>query len=152
MDEKYASYLEGWRERHHRAEMAAARRRRRGRLLARRCAAVLAAEYGARRVWLFGSLTTGRVGSRSDIDLLVEGVRPEDFLRALARCDQVTGGFPLDLVDAAECREDFLRLVRDKGVLLLDEGKLLGSGRGTCQHRLGSGRDTSGIGGGGEPD
>jgi predicted nucleotidyltransferase len=70
------------------------------RRLADRCAELLREQFGARRVVLFGS-TAGDAPwhSRSDLDLAVEGLRPEDYLRALNACYALLPpGLELDLI------------------------------------------------------
>jgi predicted nucleotidyltransferase len=54
---------------------------------------------GARRVWLFGARASNHsADSRSDLDLAVEGIRP-DRLPALARLIGQLTGVEVDLVD-----------------------------------------------------
>lgn len=55
--------------------------------LADRCATLLREQFGVRRVILFGSAAGDAPWhSRSDLDMAVEGLRPEDHLRALNAC------------------------------------------------------------------
>jgi len=54
---------------------------------------------GAREVWLFGSLAWGHAGQGSDIDLAVDGLAPEEHLRAQG-----------ELLLAAPCSVDLVRL------------------------------------------
>lgn len=65
------------------------------------CADILR-QYGAKRIYLFGSRARGNFNPDSDIDLAVEGLPSEKFLRVLA-----------DLWDAAGGRVD---------LVLLDDG------------------------------
>lgn len=108
---------------HFLAEKEPARRRsasaHRRRLMAvvPKLAGLLAETFGARRVWLFGSLVTGLGHARSDIDLAVEGLAATDYFRALA-----------DLGDAAPCKVDLVRLEDiDQGfrARIVEEGELL---------------------------
>jgi predicted nucleotidyltransferase len=85
--------------------------RRRAALLARRdelAASALALvpalanicrEYGANHVRLFGSLVTGRYGSRPDIDLAVDGLPPDRFFDLLAELQVRAAPIEVDLVD-----------------------------------------------------
>ncbi|MFQ6015370.1 MAG: nucleotidyltransferase family protein [Anaerolineae bacterium] len=68
--------------------------------LADRCAVLLRERFGVRRVVLFGSAVGDSPWhSRSDLDLAVEGLRPEDHLRALNACYQLLPpGLELDLI------------------------------------------------------
>lgn len=52
-------------------------------LLARRCAQFLRSKYKVKRVILIGSLVKGFFHDRSDIDLVVEGLAPELYIKAL---------------------------------------------------------------------
>ena len=49
----------------------------------RRIAQMLRDDYGASRVWLFGSLTGDHFHAQSDLDLLVEGLATERLSEAL---------------------------------------------------------------------
>lgn len=68
--------------------------------LADRCAQLLRERFGVRRVVLFGSAAGDAPWhSRSDLDLAVEGLRPEDHWRALsACCALLPPGLKLDLI------------------------------------------------------
>jgi len=58
----------------------------RARAEARAVAELLVRDFGAKRVWLFGSLAKGATFRRnSDIDLAVEGLRADDLFRAVGR-------------------------------------------------------------------
>jgi predicted nucleotidyltransferase len=64
------------------------------------CIRLLKERFGARRVILFGSIAgQGPWHGRSDIDLAVEGLAPEEFFPAYsACCDLLPRGLELDLV------------------------------------------------------
>jgi len=64
------------------------------------CIRLLKERFGARRVILFGSLAgQGAWHGRSDIDLAVEGLAPDEFFPAYsACCDLLPRGLKLDLV------------------------------------------------------
>jgi predicted nucleotidyltransferase len=68
--------------------------------LANRCAALLRERFGVRRVILFGSAAGDAPWhSHSDLDVAVEGLRPEDHLRALNACyELLPPGLAIDLV------------------------------------------------------
>jgi predicted nucleotidyltransferase len=70
------------------------------RRLADQCADLLREQFGVRRVLLFGSAAGDAPWhSRSDLDLAVDGLRPEDHLRALNACyELLPPGLELDLV------------------------------------------------------
>jgi predicted nucleotidyltransferase len=74
------------------------------------------ADPAVRRVFLFGSVASGRVRSeRFDIDLAVEG---GDHLQLLRRAEE--SPFSVDLVDLDDVSEGFRRMVEERGVCLYD--------------------------------
>ena len=77
-------YIAGHRERRAAERASNAGRALAARQAAERVAALLAREFSARRVVLFGSLASCRFGARSDIDLAVDGVDPARFFAASA--------------------------------------------------------------------
>lgn len=75
-------------------------RRKRALMVARKAARTLKESFGVTRVFLFGSLVTESwFHIRSDVDLAVEGLKPEDFWRADCRLESIGDGFEIDLVD-----------------------------------------------------
>lgn len=101
------------------ARRAAARRRAEQALgVARKAAAVLRQEFGAERVWLFGSLARGTFDAASDIDLAVDGIEEKAFLRALGRLISLHPDFSVDLVDIREARPGLRRAIEEEGVPL----------------------------------
>jgi predicted nucleotidyltransferase len=76
-------------DRHHQAEVAA-----------KQCERILREDFGAREVYVFGSLVgQSPWHSRSDIDLAVEGLAPERYIPALTACyELLPPGMELDLV------------------------------------------------------
>ena len=91
----------------------------RARDAARRAAQVLTDEFGAERVWMFGSLAWGRVHERSDLDLAVEGLAPERFSAALSRVSGIAGE-QVDLVPLESCAESLRRRVLEHGIRVDD--------------------------------
>ena len=89
---------------------------------ARRAADLLVRRYGARRVYLFGSLDgTGSVPFHptSDIDLAVEGLPGEGFWKALVAVDAVMPrGHPADVSELESVRPYIREAVLERGVLL----------------------------------
>jgi predicted nucleotidyltransferase len=75
----------------------------------------LAAKYGLKGIFLFGS-AAGTAASYRDIDLAVEGVRPQDFFRLygelLSRLSR-----PVDLIDLDE-PNPFTRFLKEEGKLV----------------------------------
>jgi len=118
--EEWTPYIVAWRKRRHRAIATTDKRIETARSVAQECARVLIEQYGARRVWLFGSLAHRRfVHARSDIDLAVEGLLPEKYFRALAVIwELLPSGLKLDLVPLEDARPDLVDIVREEGELL----------------------------------
>lgn len=94
-------------------------RERRGLKLAQECARLLGERFGATKVYLFGSLAKGLFWEDSDIDLAVEGMSLEQYLRALAELP-VMDDIHLDLVHLGYCRPS-----RTERILKGDEFKVL---------------------------
>jgi len=78
-------------------------------------AAAALKELGAREVFIFGSMVSGRGGGDSDFDLAVSGLPPEVFFRAMARAGDILGR-KLDLVSLDE-DNPFTRYLREEGEL-----------------------------------
>ena len=89
---------------------------------ARRAADLLVRRYGARRVYLFGSLAgTGSVlfHSTSDIDLAVEGLPGEVFWQALVAVDALMPrGHRADVSELESVRPYIKEAVLERGMLL----------------------------------
>jgi predicted nucleotidyltransferase len=58
--------------------------------IAEECAKVLTEQFGVKKVYLFGSVTgVSPWHNRSDLDIAVEGLAPQDYFRALLALDKV---------------------------------------------------------------
>jgi predicted nucleotidyltransferase len=123
----WSPYIGAWQERRRQADITQQQRASAGRAAAQECARVLGERYGARRVWLFGSLLQRRfVHSESDIDLAVEGLPPNQYFPALAMLwnlltdtdTQFT--FTLDLVPLEDAQPSLVDLIRAEGKLLYE--------------------------------
>lgn len=86
--------------------------------VAAKIASKLVSRFGAKRVFLFGSLTRDDFNKRSDIDLAVEGIAPADFFRAVAFASGVSKVWKVDLVDMGDCSESLLQHILKEGVEL----------------------------------
>lgn len=107
-----------WRERLKADEYRRQRLAQRARADAEAIAELLVDRFGATRVYLFGSLTVpGGFRESSDIDLAVEGMRAEQFIRASAEAARTTS-FSLDLVPLEDAHPELRRIVLSEGVLL----------------------------------
>ena len=87
--------------------------------LARRAAMLLKQQYGATRVVACGSLAHGAwFSSRSDIDLMAEGIPPEKFWRAWAALDPLSSDFEIDLIAGEAVASNMLAVIDREGVEL----------------------------------
>ena len=85
----------------------------------RRAASLLREQFGAGRVAVFGSLVHGRSFSRwSDIDLAVWGLQSDDYFVAVARLQDLSPEFELDLVDMEHCRPELQAVILQEGRVL----------------------------------
>ncbi len=134
-DEKYTTYIEAWRAR------VKARKERETRIAivakkrAQECARLLCEEFGAKRVYLFGSLTEGTFHENSDIDLAVEGLLPNLYFRALAKAYGVSDGFEIDLVPLEEYPFKESILVEGELLYAVEGSETIHSSKG--EHRKG---------------
>jgi len=71
--------------------------------------------YGAREVYLFGSVASGTIRPGSDIDMAVSGLPPEKFFEAMGAARRILRK-PLDLVDLDEVNP-FTQYLKDEGEL-----------------------------------
>ncbi|MCS7220276.1 MAG: nucleotidyltransferase domain-containing protein [Anaerolineae bacterium] len=117
--EQMIIYREGARRRRLRERQKLARRQERALALARRAAALLREDFGAKRVVLFGSLVRGGVFDlRSDVDLAVWGLDERKYLRALARLLDLDPTIEIDLVIAENASPTFLATIEQEGIPL----------------------------------
>ena len=87
----------------------------------RRIVAVLAAQYGADRVYLFGSYARGDADADSDIDLRIDkGAIRGLQMGGLAADLEDAFGIPVDLVPTRSLDKKFLRSISDDEVLLYE--------------------------------
>jgi len=84
-----------------------------------RCVSVLKDKYKVSRVFLIGSLVKGFIHERSDIDLVVEGLSPDLYMKALTELwDLLPAGVELNLIPY----EDAFENLREKAI---NEGELI---------------------------
>lgn len=88
-------------------------------ILAKKCAKLLKRKYKVKKVFLIGSLVKGYFHDKSDIDLVVEGLMPEVYIKALTELyDLLPGGVELNLIPF----EDTFNSLKEKTIA---EGMLL---------------------------
>ena len=82
-------------------------------------AELLKTQFKARRVILFGSLAhQAWFAPDSDVDLVVEGLYGEDYLRAWGAVEEVIGDREVDLIDVESASSSLLVAVERYGVEL----------------------------------
>ena len=89
-------------------------RRHEAGIIAEECVRVLKERFGARKVYLFGSVT-GRTPwhERSDVDIAVEGLAPQDYMRALSALYKLfPPGLELDLISLEEAPPELAAHIR----------------------------------------
>ena len=83
--------------------------------------AVLAAQYGADRVYLFGSYARGDADADSDIDLRIDKGSIRGLqMGGLAADLEDAFGIPVDLVPTGSLDSKFLKAISDDEVLLYE--------------------------------
>jgi len=103
--EAMAVYRATARRRWEEEQQALARRREHAWQVARRAVALLKEQFGAAQVAAFGSLVHGFWFSKtSDIDLAVWGLRSDDYFVAVAKLQNISPEFKIDLVAMERCR------------------------------------------------
>ncbi len=111
------SYIQGWRERARQAEAARVQRMHEAQKIAVLCANTLVKDYNATRVFLIGSLAEDSFRINSDIDLIVEGLAPHLYFKALSQISRSAGDFEIDLIPWEGYK--YKTEVLEKGKLLL---------------------------------
>jgi predicted nucleotidyltransferase len=76
-------------------------------------ATALLKSEGCKSIYLFGSMITGKIHDRSDIDIGIKGLAPEKFFRVYAMLDNSLSN-TVDLVDFDES-EQFYTLLNSLG-------------------------------------
>ncbi len=87
--------------------------------LARECARLLKDKYRTKRVFLVGSLAGGVFHEQSDIDLVVEGLPAELYVRALTELyDILLPGIELNLIPYEDAFESLKEKAVTEGALI----------------------------------
>jgi len=116
----FREYVEAWRER---LALQKSQRQMRAQQLhqvAQACAHRLVQDFGAKKVYLFGSLLDQEwVHDRSDIDLAVEGLEGKLYFKALSELWKLLpAGVELDLVLLEQAWPSLADRVKAEGMLL----------------------------------
>lgn len=91
-------------------------RRKKLRGIAKRCTAIFKNKYHVKRIFLIGSLVKGVVHDQSDIDIVVEGIRPRQYMKALTELwDIMPAGVELNLIPFEHAFESLKKKVLTEG-------------------------------------
>ena len=81
-----------------------------------RAAALLREQFGATQVMVFGSLVHGYWFSRtSDIDLAAWGLQADDYFVAVAKLQDISSEFGVDLVAMERCKPELREIILREG-------------------------------------
>lgn len=116
---KAAAYRSTALQRVEREKRALALRQERAWEVAGRAARLLKADYGVKRVVLFGSLARGQgFHGRSDIDLAVWELDERLLYRAASQLLDLEPGIEIDIVMTEEAPETLKRTIESEGITL----------------------------------
>jgi predicted nucleotidyltransferase len=85
-------------------------------------AAALGRKYGVTRVVLFGGVAREDPTLPGDVDLYVEGLRPERWIAACTEADEMMGDIHADLVPAESAHASVRESVMAEGKTLYEVG------------------------------
>jgi predicted nucleotidyltransferase len=81
--------------------------------ITKKCANILKDKYKVRKIILIGSLARGMIHEKSDIDLVVEGLEPSQYIKALTDLwDILPAGVELNLISF----EDAFESLKEKAI------------------------------------
>lgn len=87
--------------------------------VARQAAMLLKEQFGATQVVVFGSTVHGHwFTATSDIDLAARGLAPDDYFTAVARLQDLSPEFKVDLVAVERCKAALCESIAREGVIL----------------------------------
>jgi predicted nucleotidyltransferase len=109
-----------WKKREQRKQEQERNRRDHAWKCAERVAALLREKYGIKKLWLFGSLVSGKHFTvHSDIDLFVEDFPANaDFWVVLGQAEHAAAPFPLNLILEENALPKIKEIAHKEGVLL----------------------------------
>jgi len=84
---------------------------------AKSAAKILKENYGAKRVFIYGSLLKKDIfGKSSDIDLAVEGISEVYFYKAVGEITEYIDSFNIDIVDYGNCKTYLSDTIKKEGI------------------------------------
>ena len=119
----YEKYVIYWRKRAVEEEKHLKELKKRAHKAARQCAHYLSKEYRVKKVYLIGSsLGAYRFHKHSDVDLVVEGLKPEKYFRALCELySSLPKGLELDLIPWEDAYESIQERALKEGEVLYEK-------------------------------
>lgn len=120
---EFEEYIAGWKERIEKEEEERLSLFHKARTAAQRIAHILVEEFGAKRVYLYGSLLDIKIFTlHSDIDIVVEGLEAKKYFKAINRCwSLLPKGMNLDLIPLEDAEDELKKGLAEKGVLLYEK-------------------------------
>ena len=82
---------------------------------------LLAKRYELKRIYLFGSLAEGMFFKGSDVDIAVEGMDFEDYLKALAEHRSIRKDIHLDILSLELCKSELKETILKEGKVLYEK-------------------------------
>ncbi|MFQ6091853.1 MAG: nucleotidyltransferase family protein [bacterium] len=116
----YSSYIEAWKRKQAEEERELKTLKEEAFALAKKVCSLLVKKYGATKVVLFGSAVKGRWSRDSDIDLGVEGIGKEVFIKVLVETEELIGR-SVDIKPLEECKGFFKERIEKEGVVLYED-------------------------------
>ena len=87
--------------------------------LSLKCARFLRDNYKIKKIFLIGSVAKGNIHSRSDIDIVVEGLEPNLYIKALTEVyDLLLPGVELNLIPFEDAYDSLKEKTIKEGELL----------------------------------
>ena len=101
------------------ASRTLALRRERAREVAQQAAVLLKDQFGATQVAVFGSTVHGHwFSATSDIDIAASGLASDEYFTAVARLQDLSPEFKVDLVALEHCKAELRESIAREGVIL----------------------------------
>ena len=118
---KYDKYKQAWHARMSQSAVETKQLAQTAEIVAEKCADILLHDFGAQKVFLFGSLAEGYFRKNSDIDLVVEGLEKKKYFKALCKIAQVAKNFDVDLIPFEDYK--YKESVLEQGILFDEDRK-----------------------------
>jgi len=96
-------------------------KRRKLRKIALRVAQLLKNKHKVNKVFLIGSVAKGRIHKRSDIDIVVDGLPPEEYIKTLTEVYEILPpGLELNLIPFEDAFEGLKERTLKEGEILYE--------------------------------